>query len=325
MFRVIEFVYILSMFICVAAFSVHMTVRYKNIPSVSRLARQGSTTAFLFIVLITDLCDFLIIYSNRLNAGADVSFLYVLENILEVVLIYTVILMEKDYFRTKMPRALETLFGMICLVLIYFDGIMDWDAVKGEEKYFWLMILINAIPISALAVCTVMFRKRAEASVDYKPTSIYLIGFNVFCLFICIICTMANADRQTRHQFVENSTEIYQVIWLMFNIFIFAFVWRTINTQDQAEWKKRPSLEERIEALGEEKGLSQREREIAGLLCMGKNNKEIAQELYLSSNTVKVHLSNLYHKIGAANRVQAVSILNGDTPLDASDEDNMIL
>lgn len=51
---------------------------------------------------------------------------------------------------------------------------------------------------------------------------------------------------------------------------------------------------------------------MARLLCLGKNNQEMAQELYLSINTVKVHLSNLYHKIGAANRVQAVRILNGD-------------
>ena len=46
--------------------------------------------------------------------------------------------------------------------------------------------------------------------------------------------------------------------------------------------------------------------------CQGKNNKEIAAILYLSPNTIKVHASNLYRKLGAANRVQAMQVLMGE-------------
>ena len=61
-------------------------------------------------------------------------------------------------------------------------------------------------------------------------------------------------------------------------------------------------------------GLSERESEIAKLIFEGKNNKEMAELLYLSPNTVKVHASNLYRKLGASNRVQAVQILGGKRP-----------
>lgn len=54
--------------------------------------------------------------------------------------------------------------------------------------------------------------------------------------------------------------------------------------------------------------LSRREAEILILLVEGRTNKEIAICLELQEITIKVHLRNVYRKIGAANRAQAVRI-----------------
>ena len=74
------------------------------------------------------------------------------------------------------------------------------------------------------------------------------------------------------------------------------------------------SEEEQLRQVSEVYCLSEREREIAQLIIEGKNNKEMAELLYLSPNTVKVHASNLYRKLGVSNRVQAVQILSGKRP-----------
>ncbi len=63
--------------------------------------------------------------------------------------------------------------------------------------------------------------------------------------------------------------------------------------------------------------LSRRESEILVLLVEGRTNKEIAIALELQEITIKVHLRNVYRKIGAANRAQAVRIAlqSGWSPL----------
>jgi len=56
--------------------------------------------------------------------------------------------------------------------------------------------------------------------------------------------------------------------------------------------------------------LTTREKEIASLVCLGKTNKEISKELYISLQTVKDHIYHIFRKTGVRNRVELVKILS---------------
>lgn len=56
--------------------------------------------------------------------------------------------------------------------------------------------------------------------------------------------------------------------------------------------------------------LTHREKEILNKLRIGASNNEIARSLFISENTVKTHLYNLFKKIAVKNRTQAVSWAN---------------
>lgn len=52
--------------------------------------------------------------------------------------------------------------------------------------------------------------------------------------------------------------------------------------------------------------LSERELEVLQLLARGHSNRQLAEKLFISENTVKWHTSNIYGKLSAANRTEAV-------------------
>jgi ATP/maltotriose-dependent transcriptional regulator MalT len=55
-------------------------------------------------------------------------------------------------------------------------------------------------------------------------------------------------------------------------------------------------------------GITKRELEILELIAQGLSNREIAEKLFVSENTVKTHSSRLFDKLSAKRRTQAVQI-----------------
>lgn len=66
-----------------------------------------------------------------------------------------------------------------------------------------------------------------------------------------------------------------------------------------------------VETLGatpsrgrERSPLSQREREIVGLVAQGYKNREMAEKMFISEQTVKNHLHNIFDKLGVSDRLE---------------------
>ena len=59
------------------------------------------------------------------------------------------------------------------------------------------------------------------------------------------------------------------------------------------------------EASGRQLGLSDRELEIMKAVARGLSNRAIARELWITEQTVKFHLTNIFRKLGLANRTEA--------------------
>ncbi|MEX0287957.1 MAG: LuxR C-terminal-related transcriptional regulator [Flavobacteriaceae bacterium] len=71
------------------------------------------------------------------------------------------------------------------------------------------------------------------------------------------------------------------------------------------------SSNEKKEKLFEHYGISPREQEIVNKICEGKTNRQIAEELFISLQTVKDHTHRIYSKIGINSRLKLVQLLNG--------------
>ncbi len=62
------------------------------------------------------------------------------------------------------------------------------------------------------------------------------------------------------------------------------------------------------QAKADELTLTPRELEVLGLMAGGLSNKQMAERLFVSENTIKTHCSRVFDKLGAGRRTQAVQI-----------------
>lgn len=67
------------------------------------------------------------------------------------------------------------------------------------------------------------------------------------------------------------------------------------------QYKKIKKVRE-MANMAKESLLTKQERKVAELICSGKSNKEIADQLFISLSTVKTHIGNIHSKFNASNR-----------------------
>jgi DNA-binding NarL/FixJ family response regulator len=74
--------------------------------------------------------------------------------------------------------------------------------------------------------------------------------------------------------------------------------------------KKRipPQLAAQLAEHMSDEALTEREIEVLGQIAGGNRNRDIAERLFISEETVKVHIKHIMEKLGASDRTQAVAI-----------------
>ena len=111
---------------------------------------------------------------------------------------------------------------------------------------------------------------------------------------------------------VEHSLEIYGAIIAL--LFAALGIWLGLKlTRKEVVVKEVPvpAVPEPFavnEAQLRQLGITKRELEILELIAQGLSNREIADKLFVSENTVKTHSSRLFDKLSAKRRTQAVQI-----------------
>jgi ABC-type sugar transport system ATPase subunit len=66
-----------------------------------------------------------------------------------------------------------------------------------------------------------------------------------------------------------------------------------------------------IDIFLKEKGITEREKEIIFSVMKGLSNKEISDNLFISVNTVKTHIANVYQKMGVSQRMDLANLFKG--------------
>ncbi len=186
-------------------------------------------------------------------------------------------------------------------------------------------------------ICSLVFVGVSIADLVFDSVILSRLSF-LICLFViafCLVVMLHNRkgieDRDVRHMiltivivglsllpfimasfFVDYIRSITsQVIILAYSIVILVFLFISISRKLSEE---KEIMDKEEEKNGSAVDLSiyhitEREEEIIELICEGNTNKEIAQKLSLSVNTVSNHITNIFDKTGVRSRIDLLNLV----------------
>lgn len=312
MLQIIQMAYMTAMMIGAAAFGIQVMTSVKNLCVDNNMVKSKSTTVFLGLILLFNFLDFMtVIFYGQLENGS-IERMFILENLLSVAIAYSLVCMERDYAGEKRRNWVSVFFLVIAMLILWADMTYTSDRINvNVYLHLVLIVSLNAALLTVVSYFCFRSMKSILAKAENKKVAMYLTLCTVFLAVLCIIVTLSIVGSRTAFNPFRKDKEIYVIFWIALNAMNMVLVWTSCKTNKTGE-NRAETVEERIDRLASERGLSSREREIAFLLYKGKTNNEIADMLFLSSNTIKVHTSNLYRKLGISTRMQAVGVVRGE-------------
>lgn len=149
---------------------------------------------------------------------------------------------------------------------------------------------------------------------DKNPAKILGVGLSANVMGVLIGGLIGNVIEQTGSKSINSSVIALVVVFITLIILPVLHKHLLMLLKNHAYLtvlSEIPSIEEK--EVSEEivilNQLTERESEIASLLLKGRTYKMVAQELYLSENTVKTHIKNIYSKFNIQSKAELVKLL----------------
>ncbi|MFC2104476.1 response regulator transcription factor [Bacteroidota bacterium] len=218
---------------------------------------------------------------------------------------YSVFRLVSDLKEKAVSKVVNTLFivwvsifGSATLVgIIIFIQESTYDLVFIIHE-IWILSMITIIP--ALFINLIIFTIKKPHWDNQKRKSVlifagyFLIGYLLFAL--------SNLDF---YFFQLNIDEYDPILFLILNVWPLLWILFYFNKYHNHSLSKTNN-QGNLDELFLEYKISERESEIIYLIIKGKSNKEIEQILFISFNTVKNHIYNIYKKLGVSSRSRLI-------------------
>jgi DNA-binding CsgD family transcriptional regulator len=199
------------------------------------------------------------------------------------------------YFGTGIPLAIATIFYLI------------YSLVTVNVFPIRLVNHITIFLIQMVVMITIIYLLRRNRNVEDKgkQKAIRIVGRALLVSFgIAIFCSLLYL-----YDVVGNAALVFsaaQFLGVLYGMPVF-FLKPFLDTYHGPLEKDR-LIQNVLDRRFKKYNISPREQEIIRLICRGKTNKQIEDELYIALQTVKDHVSRIYQKTGAKNRVQLTNM-----------------
>ena len=263
------------------------------------------------------LAELVLYYDLRILSDSVV--LYLLSVIINILFVPTFgqwvnYLMSFKTGDNKMQKIILYMTCAVCIILWTIDSIffMDVDATITNPKGDHFCTVWECIVLIAMFCYCGKLLLRCRPGIYATIQTVIMFAFSI-CVAVCDVFISFygyNADDFMNGMWLID--DWYYITFFCFAtnlngiVFVLTNFIKQINSlrarEDAEEYMKYTLKEAKTHFE-----ITDRELEVLQLVCQGKNNTQIAQELYISLNTVKKHINSLFRKTESTSRAELIS------------------
>lgn len=216
------------------------------------------------------------------------------------------------YIMKNLPQKINRnyiLYVAIAMIGFAFIAFMTFD--RSVASYF----VVNTLMLGACGVYDLFWWSILGEMLDFddNPAKILGIGLSANVLGVLIGGVIGNIILTMDAKY---GTSMLALVVVFFTLMILPLLHKHLSIllknhvflatlYEMVPTKQSETIDNFI-MIGQ---LTQRESQIAGLLLRGRTYKMIANELYLSENTVKTHIKNIYSKFNVQSKSELMNLL----------------
>lgn len=276
------------------------------------LNKQRELNYFLFFYATFTLISFLNLLSSylKINLNNEADILYYFLKHLENPVVLIIILFTTPYFihhltNDEKSKSKNVVIGLIAATLIVFNLLFIY-LEPGKAENNWRIFIKDTIFLSVILYCvliiTIYYRKLEDSEEKKFFRQI------VFLLLLLLPAIISDTFFLEYIRF-----KFFPIVYVLIGIMFFNYYIKIIREGLQSAGSENPQFTVKKfpkEILGNEYGLTQREIEVVELLREGKAYLSIAEELFISVNTVKSHIKKIYQKLNVGNRMELANLID---------------
>ncbi len=133
-----------------------------------------------------------------------------------------------------------------------------------------------------------------------------VIGFGLLIFSLLVLFRLADYTQFRLHYGMEIWIAVFSVLFFVIGVILSRKMFQKEVIKEKQVIVEVPANNEIDPQQLTKLGLSKREYEILQLITEGLSNQQIAGKLYISENTIKKHISNLFIKLDVERRTEAV-------------------
>jgi DNA-binding CsgD family transcriptional regulator len=231
------------------------------------------------------------------------TIVFLIATLVEIGLIYSYVCVVLGLKGIEGSNTLNRIF-VVGLILVGINCIIGITTYMNTGSNTWIVMMYMGVVMAAaiaILVANISLLIRSDIQNNNKARSIRAFGWFNLAGYVLFFGSAA----------LPESVGLYVSAGALLCLNLIPIVWlEKYFLRDYMQFLPENNLQF-LDATLQNLQISKREREIMELILQGRSNKEIEETLFISYNTVKNHVYNLYQKLGVKSRGQLISFVLG--------------